>query len=207
MPRNRGQTIPRPRIETLSDLVFGLALSIGALTLVGKPPSTPADIRGDVLGFGFSFIILISVWLRYTRIMSTLPLETGTTVFLNIALLFLVSVEPYLLSLLNSAEAVSLYDYASVVYALDLAGLMAILGLFTHMLTTEERRLIPARLLGQQKRIRNTLFISAFLFLVSTLPQFLAWRFEGTPVRVIFWYVPLIVLWVLQVPRIWMGNR
>ncbi|MGA8905521.1 MAG: hypothetical protein WB661_11010, partial [Candidatus Bathyarchaeia archaeon] len=70
MPRNRGQTIPRPRIETLSDLVFGLALSIGALTLVGKPPSTPADIRSDVLGFGFSFIILISVWVRYTRIMS-----------------------------------------------------------------------------------------------------------------------------------------
>lgn len=207
MPRNRGQTIPRPRIETLSDLVFGLALSIGALTLVGKPPSTPADIRSDVLGFGFSFIILISVWLRYAQIMSTLPLETGTTVLLNIALLFLVSVEPYLLSLLNSAEALSMFDYASVVYALDLAGLMAILGLFTHMLTIEERRLIPARLLGQQRRMRNVFFISAFLFLVSTLPQFLVWRFEGTPVRVMFWYVPLIVLWVLQVPRIWKGNR
>lgn len=139
--------------------------------------------------------------------MSTLPLETGTTVFLNIALLFLVSVEPYLLSLLNSVEAVSLFDYASVVYALDLAGLMAILGLFTHMLTIEERRLIPARLLGQQRRTRNALFISAFLFLVSTFPQFLVWGFEGTPVRVMFWYVPLIVLWILQVPRIWRGNR
>jgi hypothetical protein len=29
---------PKSRIESLSDLIFGLALSIGALTLIGKPP-------------------------------------------------------------------------------------------------------------------------------------------------------------------------
>lgn len=128
MPRNSAGPTPRPRIETLSGLVFGLALSIGALTLVGKTPSTPADIQSAVLGFGFSFIILISVWLRYTWIMSALPLETATAVSLNIALLFLVSVEPYLLSLVNTAEAILIFDDASIVYALDLAGLVAILG-------------------------------------------------------------------------------
>jgi hypothetical protein len=207
LPRNIAGPIPRPRIETLSDLVFGLALSIGALTLVGKTASTPADIRSAIIGFGFSFIILISVWLRYTWIMSALPLETATAVALNIALLFLVSVEPYLLSLVNTAEALSMFDYASTVYALDLAGLMAILGLFTHMLTIEERKLVPARLVGRQKRMRNASFFSAFLFLTSTLPQFLAWRFDGTPLRVIFWYVPLIVLWSLRVQRVWGTNR
>jgi len=207
VPRNRPGPIPRPRIETLSDLVFGLALSIGALTLIGKTPSTPADIRSAVLGFGFSFIILISVWLRYTKIMSALPLETATAVSWNIALLFLVSVEPYLLSLVNTAKAISMFDYASIVYALDLAGLVAILGLFTHMLTIEERKLIPARLVGRQRRIRNAFLFSAFLFLISTLPQFLAWRVDGTPLRVIFWYVPLIILWSLQVPRVWKRNR
>jgi uncharacterized membrane protein len=200
-------TIPRSRIETLSDLVFGLALSIGALALISKPPSTPADIRSDILSFGFSFIILISVWLRYTRIMSVLPLETATTVLLNIALLFLVSVEPYLFSLLNPAETIVVFDFASIVYALDLSGLVAILGIFTHMLTLEEKKLIPARLLGQQRRIRNVFLFSAFLFLISTFPQLLVWRFEGTPVRVFFWYVPLIVLWSLQLPGIRKRNR
>jgi hypothetical protein len=39
------------------------------------------------------------------------------------------------------------------------------------------------------------------------LPQFLAWRLDGTPLRVIFWYVPLIILWSLQVPRVWRRNR
>lgn len=207
MPRKTAGPIPRPRIETLSDLVFGLALSIGALTLIGKTASTPADIRNAVLGFGFSFIILISVWLRYTSIMSALPLETATAVSLNIALLFLVSVEPYLLSLVNTAEAITMFDYASIIYALDLAGLMAILGLFTHMLTVEERKLVPARLVGWQRMNRNASFFSAFLFLISTLPQFLAWRFDGTPLRVIFWYVTIIILWSLRVPRVWKRNR
>jgi uncharacterized membrane protein len=207
LPRNSAGSIPRPRIETLSDLVFGLALSIGALTLVGKTPSTPADIRSAVLSFGFSFIILISVWVRYTRIMSALPLETAPAVFLNIALLFLVSIEPYLLSLINRTEAISMFDYASTIYALDLAGLMAILGLFTHMLTLEGRKLIPARLIRNQRRIRNATLFSAFLFLISTLPQFLAWTFDGTPLRVIFWYFPLIILWSLQAPRVWRTNK
>jgi hypothetical protein len=42
--------------------------------------------------------------------MSALPLETATAVSLNIALLFLVSIEPYLLSLVNIAETVSMFD-------------------------------------------------------------------------------------------------
>jgi uncharacterized membrane protein len=182
--------------------VFGLALSIGALTLIGKSPVAPADIRNAVFQFGFSFIILVSIWIRYTRIMSVLPLETVWTVLLNVALLFLVSLEPYLLSVLNSAETLSIFDYGSVAYALDLAGLVAILGLFTHMLTREERKLVPARLLGQQRRIRNGFLFSAFLFLVSTLPPFLVWKLEGTPLRVLFWYVPLVILWSFQLPTL-----
>ncbi len=193
MPQER-RSIPRPRIETLSDLIFGLALSIGALTLIGKPPITPSDVRGDVVGFGFSFLILISVWLRYTRIMSVLPVETGTTVFLNIVLLFLVSIEPYLLSIVLSSQR-GVLDYASVLYALDLAGLMAILALFTHMLTSEERKLIKRELISHQRRARNTLFFSAALFLISALPQFWSWTFQGTPLRVYLWYVPLALFW------------
>lgn len=139
--------------------------------------------------------------------MSALPLETAMAVSLNIALLFLVSVEPYLLSLVNTADAISIFDYASIVYALDLAGLMAILGLFTHMLTIDERKLVPARLIKRHTRNRNAYLFSVFLFLISTLPQFLAWRVDGTPLRVIFWYIPLIILWSLRVPRVWGKNR
>jgi uncharacterized membrane protein len=199
--------IPRPRIETLSDMVFGLALSIGALTLVAKVPTSPADIRNGIFGFFFSFIILVSVWLRYTRIMSALPLETAWTVLLNVLLLFLVSVEPYLLSVLNSAQLFSTFDYASVAYAIDLAGLVTILGLFAHILTQEDRKLIPSRMLDQQRWVRNAFFLSALLFLVSTLPIFAVWKVEGEPARIMFWYVSLVLLWSSHLTRFRKGKE
>jgi hypothetical protein len=132
--------------------------------------------------------------------MSALPLEKSWTVLLNISLLFLVSVEPYLLSVLNSAETLSIFDSASVAYALDLAGLVAILELFTHMLTREGRKLMPARLLSQERRIRNALLLSAVRFLVSTLPVFFVWGFEGIPLRVLFCYASLVILWSFRLP-------
>lgn len=53
----------RVRIESLSDLVFGLALSIGSIILVGKQPQTGQDIAVNVLLFGFGFLIIVMTWL------------------------------------------------------------------------------------------------------------------------------------------------
>jgi len=207
LPRNKRAPITRQRIETLSDLVFGLALSIGALTLVGKTPTTPADIRAELFSFAFSFIILISVWTRYTRIMSVLRVETAATMLLNITLLFLVSVEPYLFSLVSSVRTLSaLFDYATIVYSIDLAGLVGILALFTHLIIRENKSM-PASLMAQHRRTRNAYVVSACLFVISTLPQFLSWSVAGTPLRVLFWYVPLVVSWSLRIPSIRKGKK
>jgi len=56
-----GPSRPRPRIESLSDLVFGLALSIGAFALVSAPPIDDAGFYRDVFTFGFNFLVLISI--------------------------------------------------------------------------------------------------------------------------------------------------
>ena len=53
---------PKPRIESLSDLIFGLALSIGALALIAQPVLSPADLVRDLVDFAFGFIVLIAVW-------------------------------------------------------------------------------------------------------------------------------------------------
>jgi len=194
LPRNSEKSIPRLRIENLSDLVFGLALSIGALALIGKPPTTPADVQSDIVSFGFSFLILISVWLRYTRIVSVLPVETGFIVLLNTILLFLVSIEPCLFSLLTLRSG-DFSEYASVLYALDLGGLMAILSIFTHMLTIEEKKLIMHAQISRQKAIRTALALSALVFLLSTLPQFWSWRLDDSPLRILLWYLVLPMVW------------
>jgi hypothetical protein len=49
------------RIESLSDLVFGLALSLGSLVLISKPTQTPSDLVSGVMLFGFSFAIVVWV--------------------------------------------------------------------------------------------------------------------------------------------------
>lgn len=190
---------PRPRIEDLSDLIFGLALSIGALSLLGNPPKNAGEVGSDIITFGFSFLIVISVWLRYTSIMSVLPIETRTTVILNVIMLFLVSVEPYLFYLVSRyghlAEA-GLLDYASTLFALDLGGLMAILAFFTHSLALEEKKLISQDLISRYKRIRNYLFFTAGLFFLTALPEFWSWSVQDLPIRFYIWYAILPISWI-----------
>ncbi len=201
MPKEE-ERIPRPRLETFSDLIFGLALTIGAFSLLtSNPPTNLTDVSLDLLAFGFSFLILISIWMRYTGIMSVLPVETGTTVFLNIVLLFLVSLEPYFFNLVTlfSHNAGDLFlNEASIFYALDMTGLSAVIGFFTHQLTIEERRLVPNHLLGEYKQDRNSLFVASGIFLVSIAPQFWAIRVSQTPLRFLIWGIPIVLLQVMR---------
>jgi len=183
--------IPRPRIQALSDLIFGLALSIGALTLLSDKPSDILHLAISLLGFGWAFLILALVWVRYTRIMSVLPVETGRILAANILLLFLVSIEPYLYNLI----AVSFDPYSgqldsgvtTALYALDMGVMFLILAYFTHEITIEERKLIPRELLSNIKLQRNTTLITAALFLVSTLPLFWSLSVFNLQVRFILW--------------------
>src|SRR5260370_10915839 len=70
---------PRPRIESLTDLVFGPTLSIGAVGPISNRPKN-TEIRVErIVGFGFSFLILISIWFRYTEVMSILRVDIPRT--------------------------------------------------------------------------------------------------------------------------------
>ena len=126
--------------------IFGLAIAIGTLSLITRVPARPFVMVVDIAEFGFSFLILISVWLGYWNIMSVLPLEDNTIVILNVALLFLVAIEPYLFYLNITFDLIAhelLLNSASILYALDMTGLVTIIALFTHQLAREERGLVP----------------------------------------------------------------
>ena len=115
--------VPRPRIQGLSDLIFGLALSIGAIQFVGNLPSALQGLNLDLIEFGFSFLILINVWNRYTTTMSVMPVETPALVRLNMVLLFLVAIEPFLLDVMFvQGFSRDVGVTASVYYGLDTGG-------------------------------------------------------------------------------------
>ena len=201
------------RIETGSAIVeaekeaakfiFGLAVAIGTVSLITRLPARPFGMVIDIAEFGFSFLILISVWLGYWNITSVLPLEDRTIVILNVALFFLVSIEPYLFYLNITYDLLShevFLNLASILYALDMTGLMLILALFAHLLAREEKGLVPKESLAKYKRVRNTLFISAALFLVTILPIFWSFKLWDLPIRFYFWFIPLILSSIRHVP-------
>jgi len=184
-------------------MLFGLAVAISAFPLLLRLPAKPFGIVIDISEFGFSFLILVSVWLMYWNIMSALPLEDNTIIILNVALLFLVAIEPYLFYLNITFDLIAhelLLNSASILYALDMTGLMFILALFTHELAREERGLVPKESLARYKRVRNTLFISAALFLVTGLPIFWSFKLWDLPIRFYLWFIPLILSSIRHVP-------
>jgi len=163
---------PRPRIQSLSDLIFGLALSIGALTLIGQQASDFQNLLNSLIYYGFSFLILVNVWRMYSRTMDLLPVETAGLVNLNIVLLFLVSIEPFLFNQILGSSTSAFAENVSVLYAIDLAGLFLILAFFTHSLVDEDKKLVPQSLLATYRRIRNFELLASAIFLVSIIPVF-----------------------------------
>jgi uncharacterized membrane protein len=193
---------PRPRLETLSDLIFGLSLSIAAIALIAQAPTSTTEINNHIFAYIFTFLILITTWLAYTNIMSVLPIETRTLTVLNVTMLLLVTLSPFLLNTveianqsLSSTDAASIEDYASRLFALNLAGLLTIIGLFYHVLSMEEKGLVSQDLAVRFRRARNLMFVLAGVFVITIAPQFGGWMILGYPVRFILWYIPIISFW------------
>jgi uncharacterized membrane protein len=179
------------RVESLSDLVFGLALSIGSLELLAKTPQTPADLATSVGLFAFSFLIVIAIWLGYSRIVAVMPKETSGTLSLNLFLLFGVVLEPYLFFVVQSASSDSSFlNWASFGYALDVGGMFLILAALIMLIRKrtdrQDLRLHPVLL----ERFRLVMYLYIFVggaYLVSALPFFWIETPVG-PLRFAFWY-------------------
>src|SRR5438128_6931749 len=183
---------PKPRIESLSDLIFGLALSIGALALIAQPVLTAADLLRDLVDFAFGFIVLIAVWVRYTGSISYLTIETHGVLRLNILMLFLVAIEPYLFNQVFgslSAPQVdrALANLASAAYAIDLSTLMGVLASFEHLAAKSPSILAGSDIADSFRQFRNIHLLVAGVFLISLLPNL-------ESVRTLVWYVPLGIL-------------
>jgi uncharacterized membrane protein len=199
---------PRPRIETLADLIFVLSLSIGSIALIANPPKSAGEITTHILAFAYTFFVLITAWLIYTTYMSVLPVETRTVTFLNVGLLLLVAIVPYLLNgvevanpTLTPDEVSMIQNYSSTLFALDLGGILLILATFAHVISLEEKRLVAPELVTLFRSGRNRMAVLAVLTLISVAPEFWEWRLLGVPIRLYLWYPPLISYWVGRAVR------
>lgn len=203
MQEQVGGRRPRPRIETLADLIFGLSLSIGSIALIASPATSPDQINGHIVAFAFTFLILITCWIIYTTFMSVLPVETPSFTFINVVLLLLVALVPYLLNgveitdpSLTAVQASAIRDYASTLFALDLASILAVLAVFAHVISLEEKKLVAPEIVALFRAGRNRMVVISVIMAVSIAPQFWQVSLFGVPARLYVWYVPLISYWV-----------
>jgi len=208
MQQTGGVVHPRPRIETVADLIFGLSLSIGSIALIANPPKSAGEITTHILAFAYTFFVLITAWLIYTTYMSVLPVETRTVTFLNVGLLLLVAIVPYLLNgvevanpALTSDEISMIQNYSSTLFALDLGGILLILATFAHVISLEKKKLVAPELVTLFRSGRNRMAILAVLTLISVAPEFWEWTLLGIPIRLYLWYPPLISYWVGRAVR------
>src|SRR2546425_1850287 len=208
LQREAAEKRPRARIETLADLIFGLSLSVGSVAAIASSPTKPAEIGSHILAFMFTFLLLITAWLIYTGFMSVLPVETRTIVFLNVALLLLVTLIPYLLNSVEfisptvpAADASAIQDVASILFALDFTGILVIMAVFAHVLSLEEKKLVAPELARLFRNGRNRMAILSLATAVSIAPQFWEWTLFGVPTRLYIWYLPLLSYWVGRLVR------
>jgi uncharacterized membrane protein len=198
------------RIETLSDLVFGLALSIGSIALINQSYDNLNDVLRGLFWVSFSFFILIGVWMTYSRVVSAVRIETEGMMRLNIALLLLVIIEPFLLNVLAfdiSAKADRIFlDGTTILYALDLAGIWLIMGGFFHIAMKQSEGS------GHLRKERNLRLLDAAVFLISILPLFWAWTLMEVPLRYLIWFLSLPIgmvadRWFFKERRTGTGER
>jgi uncharacterized membrane protein len=194
---------PRPRLESLSDLIYGLSLSIGAISLVitNNQSSSAGDINKNILQFLFVFLILITSWIIYTSDMSVLPIETRLVQLLNVVLLMLVATIPYLfdqvVSVLNSS---SVQDYASLLFTADYAGTLVIMAVFSHIIAQEEEHFVDGEVMIRMRRVRNRLGLLTIIVVLSIAFPW-DWLFLGVHVRLYIWLAPIISFWFSRMRR------
>ncbi len=193
----------RLRIENLSDLVFGLALSIGSIILISHLPQTSGDLVSYIVQFGASFLIVVWIWSGYSRVTDVIPFEVTGTFFLNVVLLFCVAIEPYLFYVLEESNS-TLQGFASSVYGVDVGAMMLLLaGMSFIGLRGGKRRDakdLAMERVGRFRRVMKFETVVGAIFLASAIPIFWISAPVGGYLRIDIWYVTLAVFFVASRP-------
>jgi uncharacterized membrane protein len=195
----------RIRIESLSDLVFGLALSIGSLILIGKVPQSGQDLATNILLFGFGFLVVVMIWLGYSRTMAVLPGEAPSALYLNLGLLFCVALAPYLFYVLSSSPTEDVLNAGSIAYALDVGAMFLLLAALARLVIKGEElarsgghSLVHPVVVKRFRAIMKAEVAGGLIFVVSALPVF----WVDTPVgflRFILWYSAFVIFGITRV--------
>jgi uncharacterized membrane protein len=186
--RNKVRLAP----DSFSDIIFGLALSIGSLILVQHQVLDWQSFVSNILLFGFSFAAIAMVWLSFSTTIRYLSTQIPSVILLNLMLFFCVVLEPYLFYTLENSNG-QLLIVTSDALALDIGFMFFVLGTLSLIVAKRARRYHPNYHSYDLKALQQMIYpryILAALFLLSVDP----FLWVSTPFAVPFNHLRFI-LW------------
>lgn len=176
----------KKRIEDLSNLVFGLALTLGAISLIKPETDDLVSLFNTIIQFGLSFAVIIWIWWLYNSLINERDLARKGMAQLNMLLLFLVVIEPFLLSVSEP------YSSGKIAYSLDLGLTLLIFALFYNAAISDD--ISPPKDAHRQlmRFNRNLTVVCAAIFFVSLIPQLLLGA-DGADIQSLMWLSALFI--------------
>jgi uncharacterized membrane protein len=165
------------KFKSITTEVFALTLGLGAFSLSIIPRDSLMEVAQAVGFFGIAFFYIAIIWIINSRFFEKYPLYDNTFLGLNFVILFLVAISPFLMQ--GFSMSPDLTDSMSILYAFDIMGIFAILGVLHQRYFRQNIESLREDKTREVKMDRNMQFIISAWFLISAimpLPyQFIFW--------------------------------
>ena len=155
------------KFKSITTEVFALTLGLGAFSLAIVPKNSIMEVAQAVGVFAIAFAYIVIIWIVNSRFFENYPLYDNAFLALNFVILLLVAISPFLM------QEFSMYsdfaDSMSILYALDIMGIFAILGVLHQRYIWQNRDHLKEEENREVKMDRNMQFIISAWFLISAL--------------------------------------
>jgi len=155
------------KFKSITTEVFALTLGLGAFSLAIVPRTSMVEVAQAIGLFAIAFAYIVIIWIVNSRFFENYPLYDNAFLALNFVILLLVAISPFLM------QEFSMYsdfaDSMSLLYALDIMGIFAILGVLHQRYIWQNRDHLKEEETREVKMDRNMQFIISAWFLISAL--------------------------------------
>jgi len=155
------------KFKSITTEIFALTLGLGAFSLAIIPRTSIMEVAQAVGVFAIAFFYIAIIWIINFRFFEKYPLYDNTFLALNFVILFMVAISPFLMQGFSMSSDFA--DQMSILYALDIMGIFAILGVLHHRYILQNKEHIKEEKTREAKMDRNMQFIISLWFLISTV--------------------------------------
>ena len=165
------------KFKSITTEVFALTLGLGAFSLSIIPKDSLMEVGQAIGFFGIAFFYIVIIWIINSRFFEKYPLCDNMFLGLNFVILFLVAISPFLMQ--GFSMSPDLTNSMSILYALDIMGIFAILGVLHQRYLQQNIDGLEEEEKREVKMDRNMQFIISAWFLISAIMPL--------PYRFVFW--------------------